>query len=560
MTRTYGTLDVADSKWKLSGLEPHVKIKLKALFTHIPRGDGGPYSFANTPDRCADLVWFESRYALSMSETDRALLNAGRTRFEDDQAELEAIKSAPYYPPSFAGLRGGQVVREHQARAVALLVRVGGLLVGDEVGEGKSYTTAAACLMPGALPAIIVCLPHLKEQWAKKLREFTTLTVEVLHGTDPRKTAPTLIGAPDVRILAYSQLSGWADVLSAESLGLVAFDEMQELRRGREAEKGRAAHALVAAATFRLGLTATPIYNYGGEIFTIMEYLRPEVLGDAADFHREWCTPLGSGKYRVNDPQALGSFLRDSHAFTRKIKDRPNAPNVLVRTVSHIEDALGRIEDLARALAVTATQGHFTARGEATRELDMRVRQATGVAKAGAVAATVRMMVESGEPLILFGWHREVYDIWMAELADLNPVMFTGSETPRAKAEAQRKFVSGETDLLIMSLRSGAGIDELQHRASTVVFGELDWSPGIHHQCIGRLDREGQVCWPDPVTAIYLVAEDGSDPPIMEVLGLKASQSRAITDPTLGVQAVQSDDTKLKSLIARYLPKEVQAA
>lgn len=76
---------------------------------------------------------------------------------------------------------------------------------------------------------------------------------------------------------------------------------------------------------------------------------------------------------------------------------------------------------------------------------------------------------------------------------------------------------------------------------------------------IGRINW-WLICWPDPVTAIYLVAEDGSDPPIMEVLGLKASQSRAITDPTLGVQAVQSDDTKLKSLIARYLPKEVQAA
>ncbi|WP_312126517.1 DEAD/DEAH box helicase [Brevundimonas sp.] len=561
MTRTYGSLTMTDGIWVLSGLEPHVKIKLKSIFTQIPRGHGGPYRFADVPDRCADLVWFETRYPMAMSAEDRSRLTAGRDRFEQDQAELEAIKSAPYYPPVFAGLRDGQVVREHQARAVALLERVGGLLVGDEVGEGKSYTTAAACLIPGALPAVIVCLPHLKEQWAKKLREFTTLSVEVLNGTDPRKSpTPSLMGAPDVRILAYSQLSGWADVLSAEPIGLVAFDEMQELRRGREAEKGRAAHALVAAAQLKLGLTATPIYNYGGEIFTIMEYLRPEVLGDPNDFHREWCTHLGSGKYRVNDPHALGSFLRDCHAFTRKVKDRPNAPNILVRAVGHSADELNKIEDVARALARTATTGHFTARGEATRELDMRVRQATGVAKATYVASAVRMMIEAGEPLILFGWHRDVYDIWMQELADLKPVLFTGTESPKAKAEAQRKFVDGETDLLIMSLRSGAGIDELQHRASTVVFGELDWSPGIHHQCIGRLDREGQICWPDPVTALYLVAEDGSDPPIMEVLGLKASQSRAITDPTLGVQAVQSDDAKLKRLITRYLQKEVQAA
>lgn len=561
MTRTYGTLKIEAGRWLLTDLEPHVKIKLKAIFTHIPKGHSGPYHFPDTPDRCADLIWFEGRYPLAMTAEDRLRLTTGRDQFQQDQAELEAIKTAPYYPPAFAGLRPGQEVREHQARAVALLERVGGLLVGDDTGEGKSYTTLAACLMPGALPAVIVCLPHLKAQWAKKLREFTTLTVEVLDGTDPRKskTAP-LMGAPDVRIIAFSQLSGWADVLAAEPLGLVAFDEMHELRRGREADKGRAAHALVRAARFKLGLTATPIFNYGGEIFTVMEYLRPDVLGEANDFHREWCTFLGQGKYKVNDPKALGTFLRDCHAFVRKTKTRPHAPNILIREIGHNPSELSKIEDMARALAHTATTASFTERGEATRQLDMRVRQATGIAKAPYVAHAVRMMVRAGEPVLLFGWHRDVYDVWMKELKDLKPVLFTGSETPKAKAEAQRRFVDGETDILIMSLRSGAGIDELQKRCSTAVFGELDWSPGIHHQCIGRLDREGQINWPDPVTAIYLVAQDGSDPPIMEVLGLKASQSRAITDPSLGVQAVHNDDSKLKGLISRYLTKQDAAA
>lgn len=89
-----------------------------------------------------------------------------------------------------------------------------------------------------------------------------------------------------------------------------------------------------------------------------------------------------------------------------------------------------------------------------------------------------------------------------------------------------------------------------------MVFGELDWSPGVHHQCIGRLDREGQRCYPEAVTAVYLVATDGSDPPIMEVLGVKASQASNIIDPSLGVQAAQTDDSRLKGLVDRYLKKE----
>lgn len=548
MTRSYGALSHVGDHWTMGGLEPHVIIKLKALFEHIPKGKGPPFQFQDTPQRCADLHWFETRYPMAMSPADRSILNTGAARNTAIAAEVERIKTEAYEPPLFAGLRDGQEVRDHQARAAAMLQKVEGLLVGDDVGEGKTYTTGACCLLPGALPAIVVCMPHLRKQWAEKLRAFTTLTVEVLDGTKPQGRKPA-----DVTILGYTQLKGWTDLLEAEDIGLIAFDEMQELRRGEEADKGRAALRLTKKARLRLGLTATPIYNYGDEIWKVMQYLRPEVLGAQGDFLREWCTALGNGKHRVRDPKALGTYLRDANAFTRKTKDRAGRPNVIVRPVWHDASVLDQVEDIAHQLALTATTGSFTERGEASRELDMRVRRATGIAKAPAVARAVSLMVEAGEPVILFGWHRDVYDIWLEALRHYRPAMFTGTETTKAKEAALAAFTSGETDILIMSLRSGAGIDGLQHRASTVVFGELDWSPGIHHQCIGRLDREGQVCYPDPVTAVYLVADDGADPPMMETLGVKASQAHHIVDPSLGVQAAASDDSKMRGLVDRYL-------
>lgn len=85
-----------------------------------------------------------------------------------------------------------------------------------------------------------------------------------------------------------------------------------------------------------------------------------------------------------------------------------------------------------------------------------------------------------------------------------------------------------------MSVRSGAGVDGLQARCAMGIFGELDWSPGIHQQCIWRLDREGQK---NPVTAFFLVTDDGSDPPMKDVLGIKASESQHIVDPHLGVDS-----------------------
>ena len=53
-------------------------------------------------------------------------------------------------------------------------------------------------------------------------------------------------------------------------------------------------------------------------------------------------------------------------------------------------------------------------------------------------------------------------------------------------------FISGKTKVFVMSLRTGAGLDGLQEKCSTIVHEELDWSPGVHEQCRGRYFRDGR--------------------------------------------------------------------
>jgi SNF2 family DNA or RNA helicase len=551
IARTYGTMRRAGDKWVLDELEPHVCMRLKQLFPRIHKALPPPYALPADDPHGADLDWFLSRYPLGMTAEDRAALRAGRLLFEHMQAEMERILRDDYVPPAVRGLRPGQVIRPYQGQAVDVLVRSGGLLLGDEVGLGKSFVGAAACLAPGMLPAIVVCHPHLQQQWQNVIHGFTTLKARIVTKAKPYKLPPA-----DVLIFRYSQLLGWADMLESLGARLVVFDEIQELRTGTKSGKGMAAARLASSATHRLGLSATPIYNYGTEIWTIMEYLRAGVLGPWDDFAREWTLNHGG---RIKDPKALGSFLREQYAFLRRTKhdvgQQMPAVNRIVEYVEHDAEALRSVETLARSLALRATTGAFHERGDATRQLDLLMRHQTGVAKAKQVADFVRILVEAGEPVLLAGWHRDVYDIWLDRLADLRPAMYTGSETPGRKGESAAAFINGETDLMFISLRSGAGLDGLQRRCSTVVVGELDWSPGVHHQLIGRLDREGQL---DPVTAIFLVSDDGSDPPMMEVLGLKASESAQILDPALGVTSVHSDSSPLQALVRRYLAKQRQ--
>jgi hypothetical protein len=548
MNRTYGNLKLVDggSAWEMSALEPHVAIRLKQLFPRVPKQSSGPFRFPRDLMHAADLDWFQSRYPLAMTDEDRAALRGGRLGFEMQQAEMERILLPDYVPPEISGIREGKQIRHYQVQAVEIVRRRRSLLLGDEGGLGKTIVTAAfLATEPAALPAAVVCDPHMQKQWLDKLEDFTRLRVCVIKKSTPYDLPPA-----DVYLFRVSQIGGWVDIFATGFFKAVIYDEPQSLRTGTSTAKGGAAAVLSRHATYRLGLTATPIYNYGVEMWNVMQFIDDSVLGSYGDFSREWVDEYG----RIRDPKALGTYLREQHALLRRLKADVGLqlPKVsrIVEPVDYDSKTVESIESLARTLAIRATTGSFVERGRAVRELDLMVRQATGLSKARAVAQFVRLMIEAGEPVLLVGWHRAVYDIWLDMLADLKPAMYTGSETSGRKNAEKERFLSGDTDILIMSLRSGAGLDGLQARCSVVVFGELDWSPGIHQQVIWRLDREGQQ---NPVTAFFLVSEDGSDPPMMDVLGIKASEANQIVDPALGVQVVEEDTTNLQRLVERYL-------
>jgi SNF2 family DNA or RNA helicase len=322
----------------------------------------------------------------------------------------------------------------------------------------------------------------------------------------------------------------------------------------------------MADLPFRLGLSATPIYNYGGEIHNVFETLKPGALGTAEEFHREWCSFGGGEKARIKDPRAFGSYLRESFLMVRHTRqdvkrELPSEPIRQVQTVDTDRRALDAVDASAAELAKVLLAQSEVFRGQkmqAAQELDNKVRQATGIAKAPHVADFVRLLAESEDKILLAGWHRAVYDIWLSKLRELHPVLYTGSETAADKAKALETFVSGPSRVLIMSLRSGAGVDGLQHVCSAAVIGELDWSPAVHDQFIGRLARDGQ---PSPVVAYFLVSEEGSDPVIAEVNGIKREQQEGIRNPmaTELFEELQVQPERVKRLAEHYLKKTSSA-
>jgi SNF2 family DNA or RNA helicase len=558
----FGVVRLEGSHWVVR-CEPHVRARLKRVFPRAPQQAGDEIRISRSPEHSRELEWFLQRYPMYLEGGD--IMSADSAEHRQMERRLSDLIAHRDPPPRIAL---AEPPREYQEVVPQYLDIRRGLLLADDLGLGKTVSATCCCVDPEKLPAVIVTPPHLMQHWQKFLARFAPhlkthiikqgKVYSLVKRAGDRQRSLFLDRLPDVIIVSYFRLRSWADQLG-EIVRLAIFEECQQLRRP-SSEIYTACEHLAAKATHRLGMSATPIFNYGNEFFHVVNVLSPGCLGTYEEFIREWCTADHGDKSRIKDTVQFGAYLRREGIMLRRTRKEVGRELPKVTKIVHeIESDAAVIEKMtgnAVALARTILRHNERYRGEkmqAAGEFDMLMRQATGIAKAPYVAEFVRLLVENGEKVILFGWHRAVYDIWMERLKDLNPVLYTGSESTTKKEESKRAFIEGDSKVMIMSLRAGVGVDGLQYVSRTEVFGELDWSPGVHEQNIGRVDRDGQV---DPVTAYFLVSDDGSDPVVANVLGIKREQIEGVRNPDLALtERVDTGENNLRLLAKQLLDK-----
>jgi SNF2 family DNA or RNA helicase len=530
---------------------PHVSIRLRRLFGGAQRYKAGEFTLAATPEHAHDLEWFMERHPMEVDPEVvgrfAELVAAQRKKL----AAIEAIDTEGYIPTEF---ELAIPPRAYQRLGADLALKTGSLLLCDSLGTGKTITCICALTAPGVLPAVVVTMTHLTRQWERELARFAPkLRVHRIRSTEPyaftdvklevdpltkRRKVVRHTTTPDVLLISYSKLHGWADKLASVCRTMIA-DEAQEFRH-EGTRKYKAGMAIAQAVDLRIFATATPIYNYGHEIFHVMDACAPGQLGTWKEFLDEWCggSADARGRATVYDPAALGSYLRASGLMIRRTRadvGREIPDLTIVRhececDESSINRVAADVAELARR--VLDRIGTGIERMQDARDIDYQMREATGIGKAAGVADLVRMLVDSGEQVVLSGWHHAVYEIYRSHFdragAEIPYAMYTGQESDSQKDEARRRFIAGEARILIISNRSGAGLDGLQAVCSVVVVGELDWSPQVIHQLIGRVHRDGQT---NKVVAYMPIANCGSDPVIARVLGIKEAQSHYLLNP-----------------------------
>lgn len=547
----YGTLSYnrRSKCWTIKG-EPCVTEMAARLFPGSERRRGEARFTANRRI-IGDVNWLMMRYPLEIAPRDRELWkNALAQAREHVLLRMNAEKLPRRSTPPEGTFEGE--LREFQKEGLSFLLANPRTLLADEMGLGKTVQALACLASAKEFPALIVVPPHLLRNWQTEITRFLRLEgkparVCVLTGLKPYQPPEA-----DVYIIHYLLLRGWKQALPQMRFKAVVFDEIQELRHGGT-EKYSAASLLAEECERVIGLSGTPIYNKGSEIWNVVNILDYHCLGDWESFTRAWCD--GYGNHLVRNPALLGEHLRREGLILRRTKEEVLAELPPKRRLVQEIDSDDKVyRELMRPVmdqlgSLLALHPDAKERALLEEQVGRGERQATGVAKAPFVAAFVRALEDSGEKVLLFAHHHAVMDIYRRELAAYRPVFITGRESTTQKEEAVARFMEGKTNLCVISLRAASGLN-LQ-RASCVVFGELDWSPAVHSQAEDRAHRMGQK---DSILCYYLVAPQGSDRDMQDALGLKVSQFVALMgDQTPELSSVQDAQKAAKAHIEAML-------
>jgi superfamily II DNA or RNA helicase len=503
--------------------QPHIMARLRRLFENSRNFHAQgkythkPITFPGTLSACRDIIWLMDRYRFDCNEECLSFIQNKSKEYDDIVLAVEDADNDPVYKVSPQALKLALPLREHQIKFSNMFKKVKRMLLADPIGLGKTASALSILCEPESRPAIIIVPTHLCTQWEIEAKRFLPdITTHVIRG---------FLNYPlpkvDVIITSYNRLKPWQDVLldNSQEFNSVIFDEVHELRH-QDTLKRELSQQISDRAKQVVGLSGTPIFNMGSEIWSVLDVIKKDCLGEFADFSSEWCN-MGA----VSEPATLNSYLKKQGLMLRRTPEEAglfaHTPSKNVVTIDADLNKLKEFQDVAKMLALSVLSGNVGEDSESSRSFDFKLRHATGVAKSKPVSEFVKMILESEEKIVLVGWHHDVYDVWLKELEAYKLVKYTGDESSKEKDQAVKDFIEGDARIFIISLRSGSGLDGLQRVCNTIVIGELDYSPHVMDQVIGRLARDGQT---KHVQAYILTIADGADPFMMGRNGEKRSQ------------------------------------
>jgi SWI/SNF-related matrix-associated actin-dependent regulator 1 of chromatin subfamily A len=422
-------------------------------------------------------------------------------------------------------------------------------LIADEQGLGKTIQVLGVANFEldrreGNLKILIVAPKIALRNWMREAQKWLIRQHSIAVWTTKSQAAA------DICIVNYDILSKpiIAAALRAQTWDIAAYDEAHALK---DFKAKRTQHALGSRkdkiepirAGRRLFLTGTPILNRPIELFPLLSAMGVAGCTGFFDYAKRFCagreTKFGFDASGASNLPELQALLRKS-VMVRRLKkdvltelpakryaaveldaDTPELRKCITAEARFAKDSEARSENLKAEIAALkashageATVAAAMARLRAGKLADFhemsRLRHDTALAKVPGVVEHVSEFLGGGEEsLLLFAHHTDVITALEAGIreAGYECAVITGATSEADRQKAQDDVQAKRKRVFIGSMRA-CGVAITLTAASTVIFAEQDWVPGIMRQAEDRAHRIGQE---SAVLVQYLVVDGSFD-------------------------------------------------
>ncbi len=458
-------------------------------------------------------------------------------------------------------------LRPYQERGLAWLVEMdelglGGILA-DDMGLGKTIQVIALHLQRQVRqpsPTLVICPASVVGNWQREFERFAPeVVVTRYHGA--RRVLPN----PDpgsVILTTYGIARRDAALLSKQGWGLVIADEAQAIKNPTS-RTSRAMRTLPSSTRF--ALTGTPVQNQLLDLWSILEWTTPGLLGPQERFRQEIVVPIE----QHGDPDAADSLNRMLRPFLlrRKKSDPQIVPDLPPKTETD-EIVPMTIEQVALYQAVVAEiMAEIAGASGINRhglvlKLVTRLKQVCNhpahlvpddqplARRSGKLDRTVELLEQirqGGESALVFTQYVAMAELLVRHFNDLGfKVRFLhGGLGIDHRERLVAEFQEGDIDVFVISLRAG-GIGLNLTAATQVIHYDRWWNPAVEDQASDRAWRIGQ---DRPVQVHRLIAEGTIEDRIARLL----VEKRRLAEAVVGSGEAwisQLDDDALADLVS----------
>ncbi len=423
-------------------------------------------------------------------------------------------------------------LRDYQLDGYHWLARLahwgGGGLLCDDMGLGKTVQMLALLVERSAKgPALVVAPVSVGPHWANLMRQFApTLEPRQLDATGRKKTIAGL-GPRDVLVVSYGLLHSECDLLTGRSYTTIVLDEAQAIKNPRSR---RAKAAFQLQGEFRVVTTGTPIENNLGELWSIMNFANPALLGTSRQFAETFGKPI----------QKDGS--REASAKLRKLL----SPFLLRRTKAQVLTELPPKTEITLEVQPEEDEAQFyegvrnSMLSELQAGLDRPVQQRIQILAALMKLRRIACHPSLGDPSVTCGSAKQrvflelvdelreaghrilVFSQFVGHLAiakanldakNISYQYLDGSTSKAKRKKAVESFQNGEGDVFLISLKAG-GVGLHLTGADYVIHLDPWWNPAVEDQASDRAHRMGQT---RPVTVYRLVTKGTVEQRVLEL-------------------------------------------